>query len=491
MRILIAQINPIVGDLKGNVEKHLRSIAHARKESAQLVVFPELSLTGYPPQDLLLLPHFIDEVSRQLRVIVEATEGIAVILGLPRESDRNSEKGLYNSAAIISDKKILGYQDKTLLPTYDVFDERRYFEPSSSIGLWEICHQKVAVTICEDIWQHSNTLKDSRYQRDPVVELAVQAPDFAVNLSASPYSVAKFGYRLEVCSKAAATLRCPLIFCNQVGGNDSLIFDGYSLYLNGRGELCDWGKGFAMDDKIIDLNNATPASFAPTPQQELYSALVLGLRDYFLKSRFTKACLGLSGGIDSALVACIAKEALGKENVLGISMPSRFSSTGSITDARQLAENLGIQYREIPIEEPFKSYLGLLSTPFEGKAADTTEENLQSRIRGMILMAMSNKFGYITLSTGNKSELAVGYATLYGDMCGGLGVISDVTKNQVYALSNWINKDKEIIPWNTIRKPPSAELREGQMDSDSLPPYDVLDNVLIAYVEDHLSAGHI
>jgi NAD+ synthase (glutamine-hydrolysing) len=323
------------------------------------------------------------------------------------------------------------------------------------------------------------------------VELAVQAPDFAVNLSASPYSVAKFGYRLDVCSKAAAALRCPLIFCNQVGGNYSLIFDGYSLVLNEHGKLCDWAKGFEAEDKIIDLSNSTPRNFESFPQEELYAALVLGLKDYFTKSGFTKACLGLSGVIDSALVACIAAEALGKENVLGISMPSRYSSPGSITDAHQLAKNLGIGYREISIEDPFKSYLELLKPAFEGKAVDVTEENLQSRIRGMILMAMSNKFGYITLSTGNKSELAVGYSTLYGDMCGGLGVISDVTKNQVYALSNWINRDKEIIPWNTIRKAPSAELREGQMDSDSLPPYEVLDNVLISYVEDHESPENI
>lgn len=491
MRILLAQINPIIGDLKGNAAKHLQAIDSARAQHCELVVFPELSLTGYPPEDFLLLPNFLEEVDRQFHKIIAATKGLSVILGLPRSSEPHSEKPLYNSAAIIVDRQLLGYQDKTLLPAYDVFDERRYFEPSTSTNLWEIAGIKVAVTICEDIWKQSNTLTYSRYQRDPILELAVQAPDLAINISASPYSIAKMEYRLEVCSNTAKALRCPLIFCNQVGGNDSLIFDGYSLFLNEKGELCDWANGFVAENKAIDLKHNSPRAFITHPTEELFSALVLGVKDYFIKSGFSKACLGLSGGIDSALVACIAKEALGPENVLGISMPSRFSSPGSITDAKLLAENLGLAFKEISIEEPFKSYLHILQAPFAGKPVDTTEENLQARIRGMILMAMSNKFGYIALSTGNKSELAVGYTTLYGDMCGGLSVISDVTKRQVYALANWINRKEEIIPWNTIHKAPSAELREGQKDSDSLPSYDILDNVLTSYIEERQSPESI
>lgn len=491
MRILIAQINPIVGDLAGNLELHLHSIDQARAQSAHLVIFPELSLTGYPPQDFLLMEHFITQVEKNLKRLVNASAGLAVIAGLPRKSDPNSEKGLYNSAVIIVDGNILGFQDKTLLPTYDVFDERRYFEPSPSIGLWEICGRKVAITICEDIWQHSETLEYSRYKRDPVVELSVHLPDLAINLSASPFSFAKFTNRLAVCVKAATSMHCPLILCNQVGGNDSLIFDGYSLCINEKGELCDWAAGFASDNKLIDIHKLAPRSFSSDPWQELFSALVLGVKDYFRKSGFTKACLGLSGGIDSALVACIAEAALGKDKVLGISMPSRYSSPGSRIDACQLAENLGISFREISIEGPFESYLNLLQPYFQGVPADSTEENLQARIRGMILMAMSNKFGYITLSTGNKSELGVGYATLYGDMCGGLGVISDLTKSQVYSLANWINRENEIIPQDTINKAPSAELREGQKDSDSLPPYAILDNVIKEYIEEHRSAEDI
>jgi len=492
MRVLIAQINPTIGDLPGNTGKILRSIEIAREQSAQLVLFPELALTGYPPEDFLLLPHFIHDVEQHLHTIVEASKDIAVIVGLPRQNPERTEKKLFNSAAIIHNQKILGFQDKILLPTYDVFDERRYFEPASSVRLWEIDGMNIGVTICEDIWQHSEMVKYTSYRRDPVQELSVLVPDFVVNLSASPYSLNKSGNRQEVCCKAAATLHCPLILCNQVGGNDSLIFDGYSFYAGKDGKIIDYAKGFEEDHLLVDLSKKSkPRSFQTDPIEDLYRALVLGLRDYFQKSGFTKACLGISGGIDSALVACIAVEALGVKNVLGITMPSRYSSPGSFTDAMQLIKTLGIDHKEISIEGPFKSYLELLEPQFSDKPWDATEENLQARIRGMILMAVSNKFGYIVLSTGNKSEIAMGYATLYGDMCGGLTVISDVTKGQVYALAKWINRNKEIIPTNTIVKPPSAELKPNQKDSDTLPDYDIIDNVLQSYVEDHCSPQEI
>jgi NAD+ synthase (glutamine-hydrolysing) len=492
MRILLAQINPTVADLTGNASKIEGAFAVARKQRADIVLFPELSLTGYPPEDFLHLPHFLDSVERTLHDLASKTEGLIAILGLPRRNPEQSEKRLFNSAAILHHGALLGYHDKILLPTYDVFDERRFFEPGRGLRLWDLAGKKVAVTICEDIWQHSALLRYTRYARDPVVDLLPLQPDLLLNLSASPYSLSKTQNRVTVCAQAAQTLFCPILLCNQVGGNDSLIFDGYSLYVDAEGQLRDYAPGFQESYHLIDLSSELPPKAIPSDiLKDLYRALVLGLHDYFYKSGFKKACLGLSGGIDSALVACLAAEAIGPDNVLGVGMPSRYSSQGSLDDARQLAKNLGIQYREIAIESPFQSYLDLLTPQFEGKPADATEENLQARIRGMILMALSNKLGYIVLSTGNKSELALGYATLYGDMCGGLGVINDLTKSQVYALSKWINRDQEIIPWNSIQKPPSAELRLNQKDSDSLPDYAIIDNVLQDYVEDYMTPDDI
>jgi NAD+ synthase (glutamine-hydrolysing) len=492
MRFLLAQINPTIADLEGNTEKILQSIAKAQQLRADLVLFPELALTGYPPEDFLLLPHFIQSLNNYLEEIKKSSKELIVIVGTPRYGEQGR---LYSSAAIFNDGNLIGYQDKTLLPTYDVFAERRYFEPAKELHLWNLCGKRVGITICEDLWQHSNLLPTTPYENDPVLDLAAQKPDLVLNLSASPYSVGKPIKRLAVCSAAAVTMQCPVLLCNQIGGNDGLIFDGYSLHLDKNGSLKNYAKGFVEEDLLVDLSesNKTP-SYPPLKldsEADLYNALVLGIRDYFSKSGFKRACLGLSGGIDSALVACIAAEALGADNILGVAMPSRFSSKGSLNDAKQLAKTLGIQYKEIPIEEPFNSYLELLNPHFEGKQSDCTEENLQARIRGMLLMALSNKFGYIVLSTGNKSELAMGYATLYGDMCGGLGVISDLTKRQVYQLSHWINRDREIIPLNTIKKEPSAELRPDQKDSDSLPPYDIVDNVLQSYVEDHHSPVEI
>lgn len=492
MRILLAQINPIIGDLKGNTDLILKGIEHAKKNSADIVVFPELALTGYPPEDFLLLPHFISALEVHLEKIQAATKGLIAIVGTPRREGNAPGAYLYNSAAIYHDGKLLGYQDKSLLPTYDVFDESRYFEPAATLKPWIINDKRIAVTICEDIWQHSNLLKNKTYPRDPVLDLSYYKPVVLINISASPFSTRKSKTRLSVGMRAAKTLGCPVLLCNQVGGNDGIIFDGNSYAVNAKGQLIALANKFEEDYLLVDLEKE-PDPINPHIDfiKDLYNALVLGVRDYFHKSGFTRACLGLSGGIDSALVACIAAEALGKENVLGVGMPSRYSSEGSITDSIQLAKSLGIQYMEIPIEGPFKEYLELLTPHFEGRPKDVTEENLQARIRGMILMALSNKMGYIVLSTGNKSELAMGYATLYGDMCGGLGVISDVTKGQVYALVQYINQEREIIPKSTIEKPPSAELRENQKDSDSLPDYDIIDNVLQAYVEEHSSPEQI
>lgn len=491
MRIMVAQINPMIGDIKGNTEIILRAIHEGRKQLAEIVLFPELAMTGYPPKDFLLLPHFLDAVETHLNEIIKATGGIIAVVGLPRRNHENTEKNLFNSAAIIKNGALLGYYDKILLPDYDVFDERRFFEPGPGAKTWNLNGKKTAVTICEDMWQHSGLISSTNYRSDPILDTATMQPDLVLNLSASPYSFEKTNKRISVSRAAALTLKAPFIVCNQVGGNDSLIFDGYSSYVDENGELMGHAKGFEEDLWLIDLYNPPFTQLKVDPLEDLYKALVLGVKDYFKKAGFQKACLGLSGGVDSALVACIAKAALGKENVLGVLMPSRFTSKESLEDARKLAVNLGIALKEISIEAPFESYLKLLKPHFEGKKEDKTEENLQARVRGMILMALSNKLGHIVLSTGNKSELAMGYATLYGDLCGGLGVISDINKQQVYSLSNWINKDEAIIPWNTIRRPPSAELKADQKDSDTLPDYLIIDHVTQAYIEEHESPQEI
>lgn len=491
MRIYVAQLNPIVGDIEGNCAKIADAIQDAKEQNADIALFSELALTGYPPDDFLLMPKFIYAAEDALKSLAQNVYDIVAIIGAPRESHHPTGKPLHNSAVIISDGKIVGYQDKTLLPTYDVFDERRYFEPGGKISLWHIAGKQVAITICEDIWEHSEQIFLDKYTRDPIVELKQSPlrPDLLLNLSASPYSVLKAPLRAYALEKAARALHCPAILCNQVGGNDSLIFDGRSMVVNNKGALVYRAAGFVEDSFVIDTENL-PSKISLTEGdvlEELYHALVLGVRDYFNKQGFKKACLGLSGGIDSALVACIAVEALGKDNVLGISMPSRYSSAGSITDAQALANNLGIKMVSVPIESSFTNFLGVLEKDFKGLPPDVTEENLQSRIRGIILMSYSNKFGYVVLNTGNKSELAMGYATLYGDMCGGLSVINDLSKRRVYALAEWINREKKIIPQNSITKPPSAELRENQKDSDSLPDYDYIDIVLEQYLEKHRS----
>lgn len=493
MRVLIAQMNPTIGDLTGNSRLILSALAEARHQGAELVLFPELALCGYPPEDFLLLPHFCRAVEAHLVPIIEATKGLIAVVGTIRRSTEG-EKALYNSAAIISAGRLLGYHDKVLLPTYDVFSERRYFESGGSMQLWNLAGHRIAVTICEDIWQHSGVVTDTLYKRDPVAELRPLGPDLLVNLSASPYSVARASLRTALCQKVAKTLQCPVLLCNQVGGNDSLIFDGNSVYVDASGKPRASGVAFAEDLLLVDTEETSPQLAPPSSiagAAELYCALVLGVRDYFRKSGCTRACLGLSGGIDSAIVACIAVEALEAENVMAVVMPSRFSSPETMADAHQLAKQLRMPTREISIEGPFESFLEVLKPQFAGMSWDITEENLQARIRGTILMALSNKLGSIVLSTGNKSEFAMGYSTLYGDMCGGLAVISDLTKGQVYALARYLNQDREVIPATIISRPPSAELRPHQLDSDSLPDYAIVDAVLQDYVEDHLSPEEI
>lgn len=491
MRILTAQINPTIGDLQGNTKKILQVIQNGRAKKADLILFPELALSGYPPEDLLLLPNFLDQIMVHLNEIIAASQGLGVIVGLPRLNPNKLEKTLCDSAAIIYDGALIGYQDKVLLPTYDVFDERRYFEPGGPVHTWQLAGKKVGITICEDLWQHSGLIETTHYRRDPVLELKEAQPDLVLNLSASPYSFTKFDTRLQVCLRASASLECPIIWCNQVGGNDSLIFDGYSLYVSPDG-LLQYAQGFQEEAMLIDIEKKmTPIQIERNPFEDLYKALALGLKDYFGKLGFKKACIGLSGGIDSALVACLAADVLGPDNVHALFMPSRYTSKESQRDALQLAKNLGIGYEEISIEPIFEVFLQQLQKPFKNYMGEVTQENLQARIRGMLLMAFSNNFGYIVLSTGNKSEMAVGYSTLYGDMCGGLGVINDVTKLQVYALANWINRNGEIIPKFIIQREPTAELKPNQKDSDTLPPYDILDKVLCAYIEDHLPPREI
>lgn len=491
MNVFVAQINPKVGDLTGNTSLIIDAIKKAKKNSCDLVVFPELSLSGYPPEDFLLLPTFVKAHAEKLEEIRKETTDLIAIVGTIREN-KMGEKKLFNSAAVFKDGELLGYQDKILLPTYDVFSEARYFDSGDKTELWDLNGYKVAITICEDIWKKSTLLETTAYKLNPIDSYQKRHPDLVLNLSASPFSMGKVKKRFFVASYTAKTVNAPVILCNLVGGNDELIFDGHSLFVNREGQLVKMGKGFQEDELIIQLEETPGVSLLKEDGIEsLYSALVLGMKDYFRKTGVAKACLGISGGIDSAVVACIAVEALGKENVLGVMMPSRYSSEGSIKDAHKLVDHLEIATKEISIEEPFKSYLALLQPHFEGKKPDLTEQNLQARIRGMILMALSNKLGYFVLNTGNKSELAMGFCTLYGDMCGALSILGDVSKTLVYALAGYINKDREIIPIETIEKAPSAELTHDQKDTDTLPEYAIIDKVLQRYVEERVSPEEI
>lgn len=492
LRVLVAQLNPTIGAIAANTKKILDVLKRARMQRADIVLFPEMAVCGYPPEDLVVHATFITAVEKALQEIIAASEGLFVVVGLVRRNPPSGEKPLLNSAAIIENGKLLGFYDKWLLPTYDVFDERRYFEPGNTLPVWSVKGRRVVVTICEDMWGQGGLVKETQYHRDPIQELAAHPPDLLLNLAASPYHFDKPITRFKVCQSAAKKLHCYLIMACQVGGNDQLVFDGNSLCVDPQGRIRQLARSFEEDEMLVDLSALPGAVELPKDRMgDLYRALVLGLRDYFHKLGFRKACFGLSGGIDSALVACIAKDALGGENVLAVLMPSRYNPSSSQKDAELLVRNLGISQKIIPIEAPFTTFLDLLAPHFEGKPFDVTEENLQARIRGTILMALSNKLGHIVLSTGNKSEFAMGYCTLYGDMAGGLGVISDVTKDLVYSLSRWVNRNGEVIPQAILDKPPSAELRPNQKDSDSLPDYKIIDKVVESYLEEHLSAEQI
>jgi NAD+ synthase (glutamine-hydrolysing) len=492
LKAALAQINPTVGDLSGNEAKILAAYRRGVEAGAEMVLCPELSTTGYPPRDLLLKKGFITRNLELLDRLAAATGKVGLMVGFVGRNQVRPGREVTNSVALLQHGKIVATRAKTLLPTYDVFDEDRYFEPATENLPAEFGGGKIGLTICEDIWNDEDFWTERRYQHNPPVELAEAGAGILLNISASPWHLGKNKTRFEMLRSIAHKTRRPVVFCNQVGGNDELIFDGGSLVFNANGDLIAQGKWFEEDFIVVDTESR--AALQPMElgaEEAIYKALTLGLRDYFHKCGFKSAVLGLSGGIDSAVTACIAVAALGKENVRGVSLPSHFSSQHSLDDARALARQLGIQYDVVPIQKSFETMKEQLQPVFAGKAEDTTEENLQARLRGVILMALSNKFGSLLLTTGNKSETAVGYCTLYGDMAGGLAVISDVPKTMIYRLAKWINREREVIPNSSITKPPSAELRPGQCDQDSLPPYEILDAILDLYVVQGKSTADI
>jgi NAD+ synthase (glutamine-hydrolysing) len=487
MKIALAQINQTIGDFQRNTEKICSYIERAKSQNADLVIFPELAITGYPPKDFLDIPAFIDDNLRALNEITCRISGISVIVGFVDRNKRRHGKFIHNAAAFIQDRKIVSIHHKSLLPTYDVFDECRYFEPAYTISPVKFMDYTLGISICEDIWNDEEFWPRPLYEIDPIENLISQGADIMINISSSPFTVGKHDtIRLRMLIHDAMKYKVPFIYVNQVGGNDDLVFDGNSVVINAQGKLIAHGAAFEEDLVVVDIENPAvqiqPRTYSPI--ETVYMALITGLRDYVTKCGFKKVVIGLSGGIDSAVTAALAAESLGNKNVIGVLMPSQFSSRGSIDDAVKLSQNLGIIYKIIPIKDIFEIYQRTLQSEFKGMPFDIAEENLQARIRGNILMALSNKYGYLVLTTGNKSELAVGYCTLYGDMSGGFALISDVPKTMVYELARYINREKEIIPQNSITKPPSAELKLNQFDQDSLPPYDVLDGILKAYVED-------
>lgn len=490
MRIGLAQINSTVGDLRGNFEKILAAYKCLATGGAELVLAPELAMSGYPPQDLVFKSRFVPQIIEAVERLHSCIGEVPLLVGYV---DRNEGRGkpFYNAAALLERGRPIRKSFKTLLPTYDVFDEERYFEPGTGGEIFTIAGHQVGVTICEDIWTETY-LPRALYEAEAVRALTRKGAEMVVNLSASPFSLGKPERRREMLAALAREHACPIVYCNLVGGNDQLIFDGNSVALNRAGELIAQLPAFRTAEAIVETDSTEVIVPAPRDAMaDLHGALSLGVRDYLAKCNFKSAVLGLSGGIDSAVVAAIAVDSLRKENVLGVSMPSPYSSQGSIDDAHALAQSLGIKCLDIPIGDAFAAFKAQFAEIFAGRPEDTTEENMQSRLRGMILMSLSNKFGHLLLTTGNKSELAVGYCTIYGDMAGGLAVISDVPKTLVYDLAGWINRNREIIPASTIEKPPSAELKPGQVDQDSLPPYEVLDPILQRYVEENQSAREI
>jgi NAD+ synthase/NAD+ synthase (glutamine-hydrolysing) len=493
VKIALGQINPTVGDFSGNANKIIEFSRRARDAGAGLILFPELSVCGYPPRDLVERPTFVAKNRESVDRIAAETKRIAVICGLVTPAHAETGKSVMNSAALLQDGKLAFLQSKMLLPTYDVFDEMRNFAPARHQELFDFCGNRMALTICEDAWNDKHFWNKRLYGFDPVEALVRAGGNFVLNISASPFWLGKRELRRDMLATIARTDKVPVVMVNQVGGNDSLLFDGSSVVLNREGKIIAQGKSFEEDIVYFDSATLTGEMHEQIEGEEAsaFAALVLGTRDYVRKCGFQKVIIALSGGIDSALTAAIAADAMGPENVLGVGMPGPYSSEGSIDDARALAQNLGIRFELLPITEICKSYQHTLKDIFAGLKEDVTEENIQARARGSLLMALSNKFNAIVLSTGNKSEIAVGYCTLYGDMVGGLAVISDVPKTLVYRISRYVNSRRRVIPEATLEKPPSAELRPNQKDSDSLPPYEVLDAILEDYVEDMHSAKQI
>jgi NAD+ synthetase len=500
MRIALAQINPTVGDIRHNMRKILDYIGQAKAQGAEIVVFPELALIGYPPKDLLLKPQFINDNLRALQMIASRVKGIDAIVGYAERNTAPVGRPLHNAVALLRDGQIFSRHFKTLLPTYDVFDESRYFEPGptedKSANLIQVGGTFVGLSICEDLWNDERLIDRRLYHDNPLAKLSARGSQVLINASASPFVVQKHDFRRELFASQVKQFKQPLIYVNQVAGNDELVFDGNSMVLDAAGNVIAQAKEFEEDLLVVDVPAAKAGNRMETPSggvESIYKALVLGTRDYVRKCGFKSVVLGLSGGIDSALTAAIAVDALGADKVTGVAMPSRYSSDHSVSDAKALAANLGVNFHVVPIKQVHDAYEATLAEVFKGLEAGLAEENLQARARGAILMALSNKFNHLLLTTGNKSEIAVGYCTLYGDMCGGLAVISDVPKTSVYEMCEWLNKSRgrEIIPHNTIVKAPSAELRPNQTDQDSLPPYAILDAILYRYVELEESAGEI
>lgn len=489
MKVGFAQINTTVGDFVGNAKRISDAYDKCVADGAEVVLTPELSITGYPPRDLVFRSNFIPESLEIRDQLARKTDQVPLLVGYVDLNAAGAGPKFTNSVSMLHKGKVQGRADKCLLPTYDVFDEARYFQPGARPQVWQAGPRRFGISICEDIWTE-DYLPNKLYVDNPPNFLAQRGADLIVNLSASPFHTGKPKQRAEMLKKISGELRRPIAYCNAVGGNDELVFDGYSMITNGAGQLVHTLPGFKEAVEVRDIVRPGQQLLGDD-MPDLYHALVLGLRDYVHKCGFKQAVIGLSGGIDSALTATIAAEALGPENVLGVTMPSQFSSKGSVDDSEKLAKNLGIDFEKISITRAVTTLKSTLAPIFKGREEDVTEENMQARARGLILMSISNKFGRLLLTTGNKSELAVGYCTIYGDMCGGLAVISDLPKMQVYALSRWINREDEIIPWNTIDKAPSAELRPNQTDQDTLPPYKILDKMLELLIEKSLSISEV